>query len=144
MVTLTTKPTREQIARVVDNDQRMIAAFEAVFNATIVELPDEVLQLAGRADLSAMGLASTRALNVDGVSGLNTALAGKLGVSDEAATVATISGLVIAGRNVSVTGSGTTADPYVVTASTSGASGSFTAGSGETITVTNGLITGIV
>lgn len=65
MVTLTTKPTREQIARVVDNDQRMIAAFEAIFNATIVELPDEVLQLAGRADLSAMGLASVRARGND-------------------------------------------------------------------------------
>jgi hypothetical protein len=54
------------------------------------------------------------------VTGLQTALDGKLATGGEAGTVATINGKIAAGANVTITGSGTTASPYVVAASGGG------------------------
>lgn len=50
------------------------------------------------------------------VTGLQTALDGKLGVSGEAASVATINGRIQAGSNVTFDGAGTAASPFVVNA----------------------------
>lgn len=54
---------------------------------------------------------------------LQTALNGKLGTSAEAATVATINGRISAGTNVTITGVGTAASPYVIEASGGGGGG---------------------
>lgn len=51
------------------------------------------------------------------VTGLQTALDGKLGTSAEAATVATINGRLSAGTNITLSGTGTAASPYVINAS---------------------------
>jgi hypothetical protein len=68
--------------------------------------------------------------NVDNTSDLSkpistatqTALDGKLSTSGEAATVNTINGKISAGTNVTLTGTGTTASPYVINASGGGGS----------------------
>jgi hypothetical protein len=51
------------------------------------------------------------------VTGLQTALDSKLGTSGEAATVATINGRISAGTNVTLSGLGTAASPYVIDSS---------------------------
>jgi hypothetical protein len=63
------------------------------------------------------------------VTGLQTALDGKLGTSGEAATVATINGRISAGTNVTLSGTGTAASPYVINASGGGGGG----GSGDVV-----------
>jgi hypothetical protein len=55
------------------------------------------------------------------VTGLQTALDGKLAVGGEAATVATINGRVSAGTNVTLSGAGTAASPFVINAAGGGA-----------------------
>lgn len=54
------------------------------------------------------------------VTGLQTALDGKLATGGEAATVATIAGRVSAGTNVTITGAGTAASPYQIAAAGGG------------------------
>jgi TonB-dependent receptor len=54
------------------------------------------------------------------VTGLQPALDGKLGTGSEAATVNTINGRISAGTNVTISGSGTAASPYVINASGGG------------------------
>lgn len=58
-------------------------------------------------------------------------------ISGQAATVATISGLISAGSNVTITGAGTSASPYAIAAASgTGGGGSFTGG-----TLTSKLVT---
>lgn len=54
------------------------------------------------------------------VTGLQTALDGKLATGGEAATVATINGRITQGTNVTITGAGTAASPYNISASGGG------------------------
>lgn len=56
-------------------------------------------------------------LAISDISGLQTALDSKLSSSGEAATVATINGKVSQGTNITITGTGTGADPYVISSS---------------------------
>ncbi len=62
------------------------------------------------------------------VTGLQTALDGKLGTGAEAATVNTINGRLSAGTNITLGGAGTAASPYVINASGGGGSASFDGG----------------
>jgi hypothetical protein len=75
------------------------------------------------------------------VTGLQAALDGKLGTGSEAATVNTINGRISAGTNVTITGSGTAADPYVINASGGGGGGGTTVANGvATVTITGNAI----
>lgn len=77
------------------------------------------------------------------VTDLQTTLDGKLANGAEAATVATINGLITAGTNISISGAGTTASPYAITSSGGGGTGgkvfdggglnSYTLGGGDSI-----------
>lgn len=74
---------------------------------------------------------------ISDVTGLQSALDGKLGVGSEAATVNTINGRISAGTNVTITGSGTAASPYVINASVGGGGGGTTVANGvATVTIT--------
>jgi hypothetical protein len=59
---------------------------------------------------------------ISAVTGLQTALDGKLGVSAQASTVATINGLLEAGDNVTIEGAGTVASPYILSSTGGGGS----------------------
>lgn len=59
---------------------------------------------------------------ISDVTGLQSALDGKLATGGEAATVATIAGRVTAGTNVTITGAGTAASPYQIAAAGGGGS----------------------
>lgn len=75
------------------------------------------------------------------VTGLQAALDGKLGTGSEAATVNTINGRISAGTNVTITGSGTAAAPYVINASGGGGGGGTTVANGvATVTITGNAI----
>lgn len=59
---------------------------------------------------------------ISAVTGLQTALDGKLSVGAQASSVATINGLLGAGDNVTITGAGTVASPYILSSTGGGGS----------------------
>jgi len=98
-----------------------IEALTASEVRTLINVADGATVNATDADLRDRAT-HTGAQAIATVTGLQTALDGKLSTAGEAATVATINGRIAQGANVTITGAGTAASPYTIAAAGGGGS----------------------
>lgn len=151
MAVIRKPPSRNQIAKVAGNDPELVRALEALFQQALELTPTDVDTLTADVAANTAGVAT----NAAGIVTVNTRIddleIGDLANVDAAAPTlgmvliydatagAWEANTITAGSNISITNA-----DGAITVATSGASGSFTAQSGEVVTVVNGAITGIV
>lgn len=111
----------------------IVQAFNKIVG-NIAALVTGVSSVAGRSGAVTLTKSDVGLANVDNTSDVNkpvstatqTALNGKLDTGAQAASVATINGRIAAGTNVTLDGTGTAADPYVINSSGGGGGGGLT------------------
>ena len=151
MVVVRKPPSRSQIAKVAGNDQELIRALQALFQYALELTPTDVNTLEGQVSQNETDIAT----NVAGLITVNTRI-DDLEIDDlaDVSAASPTPGMVLiydatagvweantitAGSNITITNA-----DGAITVATAGASGVFTAQSGETVTVSNGIITSIV
>ena len=158
MVVVRKPPSRSQIAKVAGNDQELIRALQALFQYALELTPTNVDVLQGEVAQNQTDIATNVAdiaTNTAGLVTVNTRI-DELEIDDlaDVSAASPTLGMVLiydatagvweantitAGSNIAITNA-----DGAVTVATAGATGSFTALSGQTVTVSNGIITSIV